>query len=68
MVEEAFAPLVRLHPAVNEVIPVAVRRWRADAAAAVDLARASVAVAVRRALEARLRRDRRHAGSGLSRR
>jgi len=28
VVEEAFAPLVRLHPAVNEVIPVAVRRWR----------------------------------------
>ena len=28
LVEEAFAPLVRLHPAVNEVIPVAWRRWR----------------------------------------
>jgi len=28
MVEEAFAPLVRLHPAVAEVIPVAGRRWR----------------------------------------
>ena len=27
-VEEAFAPLVRLHPAINEVIPVAWRRWR----------------------------------------
>jgi heptosyltransferase I len=27
-VEEAFAPLVALHPAVNEVIPVAWRRWR----------------------------------------
>jgi heptosyltransferase-1 len=27
-VEEAFAPLVRLHPAVDQVIPVAVRRWR----------------------------------------
>jgi heptosyltransferase-1 len=27
-VEEAFAPLVRLHPAVSEVIPVAWRRWR----------------------------------------
>jgi len=27
-VEEAFAPLARLHPAVNEVIPVAWRRWR----------------------------------------
>ena len=29
VVEEAFAPLVRLHPAVSEVIPVASRRWRA---------------------------------------
>ena len=28
MVEEAFAPLVALHPAVDEVIPVAWRRWR----------------------------------------
>jgi heptosyltransferase-1 len=28
LVEEAYAPLVRLHPAVKEVIPVAWRRWR----------------------------------------
>lgn len=28
LVEEAFAPLVWLHPAVAEVIPVAWRRWR----------------------------------------
>jgi len=28
VVEEAFAPLVRLHAAVDEVIPVATRRWR----------------------------------------
>lgn len=28
VVEEAFAPLVRLHPGVDEVIPVAWRRWR----------------------------------------
>jgi heptosyltransferase-1 len=28
LVEEQFAPLVRLHPAVAEVIPVAWRRWR----------------------------------------
>lgn len=28
LVEEAFAPLVRLHPAAGEVIPVAWRRWR----------------------------------------
>src|SRR5882672_8726748 len=31
VVEEAFAPLVRLHPAVDEVIPVAARRWRRNA-------------------------------------
>ena len=28
LVEEAFVPLVRLHPAVDEVIAVAWRRWR----------------------------------------
>jgi heptosyltransferase-1 len=28
VVEQAFAPLVRLHPAVSEVIPVAARDWR----------------------------------------
>jgi heptosyltransferase-1 len=28
VVEEAIAPLVRLHPAVNVVVPVASRRWR----------------------------------------
>jgi heptosyltransferase-1 len=28
VVEEAFAPLVRLHPSVSDVIPVAARRWR----------------------------------------
>jgi heptosyltransferase I len=28
VVEEAFAPIVRLHPMVNEIIPVSVRRWR----------------------------------------
>jgi heptosyltransferase-1 len=28
VVEEAFAPLVALHPAVDSVIPVASRRWR----------------------------------------
>ena len=28
LVEEAFAPLIALHPAVNKVIPVAWRRWR----------------------------------------
>jgi lipopolysaccharide heptosyltransferase I len=28
VVEETYAPLVRLHPAAAEVIPVATRRWR----------------------------------------
>jgi heptosyltransferase-1 len=28
VVEEVYAPLVRLHPAVDRVIPVATRRWR----------------------------------------
>jgi lipopolysaccharide heptosyltransferase I len=28
LVEEAFVPLVRLHPAVTDVVPVAWRRWR----------------------------------------
>jgi heptosyltransferase-1 len=28
LVEEAYAPLVALHPAVDDVIPVAWRRWR----------------------------------------
>lgn len=28
LVEEAFAPLVHLHPAVTDLIPVAWRRWR----------------------------------------
>jgi heptosyltransferase-1 len=28
MVEEAYVPLAKLHPGVNEVLPVAVRRWR----------------------------------------
>jgi len=28
VVEEAFVPLARLHPAVDDVIPVASRRWR----------------------------------------
>src|SRR5436190_748385 len=50
VVEEAFAPLVRLHPAVSEVIPVALRRWRQAA-----LAPATWGEAVRftRALRAR---------------
>ena len=30
VVEEAFAPLAKLHPAVDEVIPVSTRRWRSQ--------------------------------------
>jgi heptosyltransferase-1 len=30
VVEESFAPLTRLHPAVRDVIPVALRRWRSS--------------------------------------
>jgi heptosyltransferase I len=33
VVEEAFAPLARLHPSITEVIPVATRRWRSKLAA-----------------------------------
>lgn len=33
-VEESFASIPRLHPAVSEIIPVAVRRWRKQAFAA----------------------------------
>ena len=28
VVEEAYAPLVRLHPAIDRVLPIAIRRWR----------------------------------------
>ena len=28
VVDETYAPLARLHPAVDEIIPIAVRRWR----------------------------------------
>src|SRR5215467_6662402 len=38
LVEEAFAPLVRLHPAVDKVIPVASRRWRKSLYAPVTIA------------------------------
>ena len=30
LVEESFAPLVRLHPLVADIIPVATRRWRSQ--------------------------------------
>ncbi len=28
VVDEMYAPLARLHPAIDEIIPIAVRRWR----------------------------------------
>jgi heptosyltransferase-1 len=37
VVEEPFAPLVASHPAVDEVIPVALRRWRRLASAGTSL-------------------------------
>lgn len=38
LVEEAFVPLVKLHPAVADVIPVAWRRWRKSLYAPATLA------------------------------
>ncbi|MEO7402468.1 MAG: lipopolysaccharide heptosyltransferase I [Burkholderiales bacterium] len=35
VVEEAYAPLVRLHPAIDRIVPVAIRRWRKSLFAAV---------------------------------
>src|SRR4029450_364807 len=76
VVEEAFAPLIRIHPAVSDVIPIAARRWRGALLAPatwreiagfarVLRARAYDAVIdtqglVRSALIARLARGRRH--------
>jgi heptosyltransferase-1 len=80
LVEEAFAPLVRLHPAVGEVLSVASRRWRKallarDTLAEIDAAIRSLRARrydaivdtqglVRTALMARVARGRRH-GYGL---
>ena len=60
VVEEAFAPLVRLHPAVDDVIPVASRRWRRSLPGPLDMARGRTILA--RAARAELRCDHRHAG------
>lgn len=76
VVEEAFAPLIRQHPGVNEVLPVASRRWRRSLwspAAVAEIARAATSLHGRRfdeivdtqglmrsALIARLARGRRH--------
>jgi heptosyltransferase-1 len=76
VVEEAFAPLVLLHPAVSDVIPVATRRWRQALFSPVnwrDIARFTSSLRARRydqiidtqglfrsALLARVARGRRH--------
>ena len=49
LVEEAFAPLVRLHPAVNDVIAVAWRRWRRSLVSPATLAEISASLGAIRA-------------------
>ena len=79
LVEEPFAPLVRLHPAVDEVIPVATRRWRRTPLAWPEAARFVLALRgrcfdeiidtqglVKSALFARSARGRRHGYDGRS--
>ena len=66
VVEEAFAPLVRLHPAVDEVIPVASRRWRQRCFAPSTWREIASLQACR--ARARLRRGHRHAGARAHRR
>jgi heptosyltransferase-1 len=51
LVEEDCVPLVRLHPAVDEVIPVASRRWRRSGLISADVLREMAAF--RRAVQAR---------------
>lgn len=76
LVEEAFAPLVALHPAVDAVLPVAWRRWRRSLYAPATLAEIAHSLRamraqtfdeiidsqglLRTALMARLARGRRH--------
>jgi heptosyltransferase-1 len=51
VVEETFAPLVRLHPGVDELIPVAWRRWRKSLyapATVAEIAASSRAIRARR--------------------
>jgi heptosyltransferase-1 len=51
LVEETYAPLVRLHPGVDEVIPVAWRRWRKSLyapATVADMAASMRAIRARR--------------------
>lgn len=55
MVEEAYVPLAKLHPAVDDVIPVAVRRWRKEILKFATFAKARGEVG---ALRAKLRQKR----------
>jgi len=66
LVEEAFAPLVRLHPAVAEVIPVAWRRWRKSYYAPATLA--EIADSLRAIRSAPLRCHRGQPGTAAVRR
>lgn len=55
MVEEAYVPLAKLHPGVDDVIPVAVRRWRKEILKFATFAKARGEVG---ALRAKLREKR----------
>lgn len=82
LVEEAYAPLVRLHPAVKEVVPVAWRRWRKSLLAPATLSEIRTNICslrthpydevvdtqglARTGLIARLSRGRRHGYDSLS--
>jgi heptosyltransferase-1 len=48
LVEEDYAPLVRLHPGVDAVLPVAIRRWRRERGAAAWRELRTFAAALRR--------------------
>jgi heptosyltransferase-1 len=76
VVEETFAPLVRLHPGVDKLIPVAWRRWRKSLYAPATMAEIAVSLRairasrydeivdsqglIRSAVIARIARGRRH--------
>ena len=60
VVEEAFAPLVQIHPAISEVIPVASRRWRGTLLAPATWGEIA---GFERAVRAPLRRYYRHTGA-----
>lgn len=63
MVEEAYVPLAKLHPGVDEVIPVAVRRWRKEILKLATFSKARSEIGALRAElpPATVRHDHRHA-------